>query len=742
MSCRGTCPGPDALRRLLDGTLSRQDQESCTDHMDSCPGCQEQLEGIATGGTNLSQIVESLHESEPPVHSGYWAAAQKVEAALEETFIPKAKPARRREIALDFLEPAVDSAYLGRLSHFDVMRIIGRGGMGVVLEAFDSKLQRNVAVKVLDPDLAQDEIARQRFCREARAAASVTHENVVAVHQVEKQAGQESLPYLVMQLISGESLEDRLAREKTLPPREIVRIGMQVAHGLAAAYAQGLIHRDIKPGNILLEDVHKNVKLTDFGLARATEDVRLTSTGFVSGTPMYMAPEQAMGEEADHRSDLFSLGAVMYEMAAGQPPFKGNSALAILKQISDTKHQPLREINPQIPEWLTDTIDRLLAKNPADRIQTAAHVAELLEYQYAMMKTFEDVPTVCQIEEEKQRVRQRWTLGLVGAGFLTLGILGGMFLSNRKPAGNPDVSPTSGVAAVVPSIEPLAVLSANSGTVWSVSFDPSGDTIAMGVEDGTVRVWDVATKSIETTFNAHRAAVWSSLFARHSDLLASGGDDSTIKLWNQSSSEPIKVFKQSNAVRSLAFSRDDQRLFSGDRDGTLRVWSLNSDEPLVEARQPSTIYSIAVSPDDETVATAGNDRVVRLWNAKNLTQKLTLEGHSGPVYSVSFNPAGSRLATVGWDKQIRIWDTGTGLLVKTWPGQSDDLWSVAYSPDGKKLASGGNDGAVRLWDAETGDLLTTFPGHKTAVHTIAFNHDGTRIASGGRDGAVRIWKVE
>ena len=736
------CPESDELRRLLEGTLSGERQQSCTEHMDSCSCCQSKLEGIATEGTNLSQIVESLHESEPPAHSGYWAAARKLEASLEETFIPKPASGRRRDVSLDFLEPATDSAYLGRLSHFDVMRVIGRGGMGVVLEAFDSKLQRNVAVKVLDPELAQDEVSRQRFCREARAAASVTHENVVAVHQVEKQASAGSLPYLVMQLISGESLEDRLARERTLPAREIVRIGMQVAHGLAAAYAQGLIHRDIKPGNILLEDVHQNVKLTDFGLARATEDVKLTSTGFVSGTPMYMAPEQAMGEEADHRSDLFSLGAVMYEMAAGRPPFTGNSALAILKQISDTKHQPIRELNPLIPDWLAETIDRLLAKDPADRIQSATHVAELLEYQYAMMKTFEDVPTVCQIEESRQRVRQRWTMGLIGSGFLTIGLLFGMLLANRSKTSTSADSSISTLVAATPTTEPIAVLSANSGTIWSVAFDSASRMIAMGVEDGSVRLWDLQRKSVQSTFNAHRAAVWSSLFARHSDLLATGGDDGLIKLWNPAKSEPLKVLEHPNAVRSMAFSHDDKLLFSGDRDGGLRVWTLDSDQAPAEGRQPSAIYSIAVSPDDETLATGGSDKIVRLWNARSLTQKLLLEGHSGPVYCVSFNNDGHRLASVGWDKQVRIWDAGTGLLIKTWNGQGDDIWGVAYSPDGKKLATGGNDGAVRLWNSETGELQASFVGHRTAVHTLAFNPDGTQLASGGRDGAVRIWKVE
>ncbi|WP_397571163.1 WD40 repeat domain-containing serine/threonine protein kinase [Schlesneria sp. T3-172] len=725
-----TCPRAEELRQLLNGTLSGERQQSCTEHMDVCKGCQTTLEVLATEGTDLSSVVGSLRESAPPANSGYWKAVEQVEAVLEETLVPKVS-VLKRDVSLDFLEPPVDAAYLGRISHFDVMRVLGRGGMGVVLEAFDSHLQRNVALKVLDPDLAEDDIARQRFCREARAAASITHENVVAVHQVER-SGANGLPYLVMQLITGESLEQRLTREKSMSMREVVRIGMQVANGLAAAYAQGLIHRDIKPGNILLEQSNDRVKLTDFGLARATEDVKLTRSGFVSGTPLYMAPEQAMGEEPDHRSDLFSLGAVMYEMVAGQPPFTGNSALAILKRISDTKHQSLRELNPEVPGWLADTIDQLLAKKPSDRIQSATHLAELLEFQLALMKTSEDVPTVCRIEASKEAARQRWISAAIGVGFLSLGLLGGMLIANR-----PSVSTAPSSAT-----KPLAVLSANSGTVWSVAFSPSSDLLAMGVEDGSVRIWDVQSRSVKSTLNAHRAAVWSAQFTRKGDLLATAGDDGLIKLWDLTFSEPKITFENPHAVRSIVFSHDDQVLYAGNKDGGIKAWSLETNQSVAQAHQPSAIYALAISPDNETLASSGSDKVVRLWNARNLTQKLLLEGHSGPVYGLAFNHDGHQLASVGWDKMIRIWDADSGLLLRSWDGKGDDIWGVAYSPDGKRLATGGHEGVVKLWNPETGQLLDEFLGHKIAVHNLKFNQDGHLLASGGRDGTVRIWKIE
>ncbi len=729
-----TCPQTDELRQLLSNDLSGERQQECAEHMDSCTCCQAKLEEIATDGTNLSSVVKHLHEADPLATSAYWPALKALDADVHPA-VTLQSPARVRDTSLTFLQPATDAAYLGRIAHFDVMRLLGRGGMGVVLEAFDSKLQRHVAIKVLDPELANDELARQRFCREARAAASVTHENVVAVHQVES-AGENGLPYLVMQLIAGETLEQRLKREKKLPVKEIVRIGMQAARGLAAAHAQGLIHRDIKPANILLEPPNDRVKLTDFGLARIMEDVKLTRTGFVTGTPLYMAPEQALGEQADPRSDLFSLGAILYEMTAGQTPFTGNSALAILKQIAEVKHRPLRELDPDVPEWLAETVDDLLAKKPADRYQTATDLVEVLEYAWAHLITSTgDLPAVCQVEMKRRSTRNRVILGAIGSVVLVVGLLGGI-LSGR-------LMPSRGTVtnAEVSSAEPIAVLSANAGSVWSVSFDSTSETVVMGVEDGSVRLWDLPTKSVKATLDAHRGVVWASRFSPDGQFLATAGDDGLLKLWKPPQTQPLQVFEHPNAVRGVAVARDGQLIFAGDRQGGLHVWSPNSTEPLVEAEQPGAVYAVAISPDNETLATAGSDKIVRLWNAKTLAQKLPLAGHAGPIYGLSFGKDGKWLASAGWDKTVRIWDTGSGQLLKSWEGDTGDIWAIAFSPDGAKLATAGQDGAVKLWDPETGKLLATYLGHNTTVHTIAFNQDGTLLASGGRDGSARIWRV-
>src|SRR5262249_51410538 len=261
------------------------------------------------------------------------------------------------------------------LGHYEVLEVVGQGGMGVVLKGYEPLLRRLVAIKVLASALAGSEAARQRFIREARSAAAVCHHHVVAVYGVAEADG---LPYLVMQYVAGESLQTRLDREGALEIEEAVRIGLQTALGLAAAHAQGLIHRDIKPANLLLEGGSR-VKITDFGLARMIDDLPLTQDGVLAGTPEDMAPEQARGQAVDHRADLFSLGSVLSAACTGTSPFRGPSAVAVLRQVSDEAPAPVRSLNPDVPAWLESLIDRLMAKGPADRFQGAAEVAALLE---------------------------------------------------------------------------------------------------------------------------------------------------------------------------------------------------------------------------------------------------------------------------------------------------------------------------------------------------------------------------
>lgn len=329
------------------------------------------LDGACAGNTELRKCVEELLVAhDRPDHLLDRPATEHIAAA--------------GGVSLDFLEASTKPESLGRLGHYEVIETVGQGGMGIVLRAFDEKLHRIVAIKTLMPALASNDAARQRFVREARAAAAVSHDNVIAIYAVEDDG---PIPYLIMQFIEGCSLQQKIERVGPLPLKEILRLGVQIAEGLAAAHRHGLIHRDIKPANILLENGIERVKITDFGLARTVDDASLTGSGYIAGTPAYMSPEQANGERLDHRSDLFSLGSVLYTLCAGHPPFRAESSMAVLKRVCEETPRSLRDLNPDLPEWLQALIVKLQAKLPAERFASAAEVAALLSRRLAQFGT-------------------------------------------------------------------------------------------------------------------------------------------------------------------------------------------------------------------------------------------------------------------------------------------------------------------------------------------------------------------
>ncbi len=276
-----------------------------------------------------------------------------------------------------FLAPAQSPDELGRLGPYRVLRVLGSGGMGVVFQAEDPQLQRLVALKAMLPGLAATDSAKQRFLREARAAAALKHDHVVTIHQVGEDRG---APFLAMEFLEGEPLDERLKREGKLPPADVLRIGREMAEGLAAAHERGLIHRDVKPANVWLEGKKARVKILDFGLARTSSDeTHLTRTGAIVGTPAYMAPEQAQGKTVEPRSDLFSLGCVLYRMATGETPFHGPDAISTLVAVVNEKPAPPVALNVELPAELSDFIMQLLAKDPKERPESAEMVADHLD---------------------------------------------------------------------------------------------------------------------------------------------------------------------------------------------------------------------------------------------------------------------------------------------------------------------------------------------------------------------------
>jgi len=341
------------LQQLLLVDEDSRALDDVSSHVDECPRCQNRLVELAASTDRWTETRDLLSDADVAAVDSDKLATQK----------------------LDFLSPPSHPEMLGRMGRYEIEKVVGAGGMGVVLKGHDGELNRPVAIKVLAPHLAHNGMARQRFAREGRAAAAVVHEHVVPIYGVDSDA---DLPFLVMHYVAGQSLQHRVDHEGQLPVADILRIGIQMAAGLSAAHAQGVIHRDIKPSNILLEQTVERVLITDFGLARAADDASLTQTGILAGTPHYMSPEQANGEPVDHRSDLFSLGSVLYFMATGRQPFRAERAMAVLNRICNQDHRPVWEINPEIPNELCDVIDQLLEKKPRSRFSDAAQIQATL----------------------------------------------------------------------------------------------------------------------------------------------------------------------------------------------------------------------------------------------------------------------------------------------------------------------------------------------------------------------------
>jgi eukaryotic-like serine/threonine-protein kinase len=356
-------------RVLLNADEATAEFAETARHLEACPRCRERLTELSGAEGLVKEVCETLRDGGEPTLERKEGPASIVVSV--EPLLGEDTPIDCETVSLDFLEPASHPEMLGRIGRYEVERLIGAGGMGVVMKAYDTELHRVVAIKVLLPHLATSSAARRRFAREAKAAAAVVHEHVIPIYDVESDV---SLPYLVMQFVPGHSLQARVDEQGPLEIKEVLRLARQAASGLAAAHAQGVVHRDVKPANILLEDSVDRVLLSDFGLARTVDDATLTRSGVLAGTPHYMSPEQASGQSVDQRSDLFSLGSAIYFMCTGRPPFRSESPMAVLNRICHEAHRPLDEVNPDVPIELAELVDRLLAKSPAERFATAQEV--------------------------------------------------------------------------------------------------------------------------------------------------------------------------------------------------------------------------------------------------------------------------------------------------------------------------------------------------------------------------------
>lgn len=393
----------DIYQQFLDNRLSSSKSNEVTRHVETCVDCQAKLEDLLQQDVGWNDLPTLLQTDDPTSPQGRcsWTGP---------------KPT--------FLKASDHSDSLGRFGRYEITEILGFGGMGLVMKGFDSALGRFSAIKVLAPHLATNAAARRRFAREAKSAAAVVHDHVVPIHTVNEEDG---LPYLVMPVIEGESLQQRVEEEGALSIVEVLRIGKQIASGLAAAHEQGLVHRDIKPANVLLEDGVERVLLTDFGLARAADDANMTQSGVLAGTPQYMSPEQAHGSDIDHRSDLFSLGSVLYFMCTAHAPFRAETTMGVLHRIGGDEPRSIRTVNEDVPRWFEAIVERLLEKDREHRFQSAEEVEQLLGRWLAYLQRPDAAPkppTPAPRRLVRKRDVNKWlALGLAGVAALALGLL-------------------------------------------------------------------------------------------------------------------------------------------------------------------------------------------------------------------------------------------------------------------------------------------------------------------------------
>ncbi len=431
------------LQILLGREEQSDDYRRVASHVESCARCQSRLDTLVHQDTDWWLEAKASWTEEPLPEPDSNQRTHSIVIELDREGLGD-DAIDFEPVRLDFLQRASHPELLGRLGRYEIERVIGQGGMGVVLKGFDTELHRVVAIKVLAPHLAHRASARRRFSREAQAAAAVVHPHVIPIFDVESET---DLPYLVMQYVAGHSLQSRVDERGPLPVEEALRIAQQTAAGLAAAHGQGLVHRDVKPANILLEESVDRVLLSDFGLARAVDDASLTRTGVITGTPFYMSPEQARGGAIDTRSDLFSLGSVLYFMLTGHSPFRTRGAMAVLNRICVENPRPIQEINPLVPWEVSELVERLLAKLPADRVQTAQQVEETL----AMLLTqLQSGSLTLRLRPQRRRLRLsqsgRWMALSMAALVVCMFLIGAYLLSRpgqplgRSISGSPDVS--------------------------------------------------------------------------------------------------------------------------------------------------------------------------------------------------------------------------------------------------------------------------------------------------------------
>ncbi|MFB6247128.1 MAG: protein kinase [Salinibacter sp.] len=669
---------------------------------------------------------------------------------------------------------------------YDIQKELGRGGMAIVYKAVQESLGRDVALKVLPQGMTHDRKMLERFHREARSAAQLNHPHIVTIFDEGELNG---VHYMAMEYLEGRNLHTIVQEQGPVSPEQGVTLLAPVAEALGYAHQEGTVHRDVKSSNVMVTDIGRPV-LMDFGIAYAGSDARLTQTGTVLGTPEYMSPEQARGNEVDARGDLYSLGVVLYEALTGELPHTGGHPMSVVYKVLHESYTPPRQYNEDVPEWLEQIIAKLLKKDPNERYQTGQAAAEALRSKDPGEPV--EVPSPSSGD------------GTAGSDEpVTVGSGSGQ--SSGEPAETqvyrpgendgeePEPSPVSESAAATdnaPGQEPtpestsptapepaatedpavdeeapdpistdgsgdnpqrqqlqvVRTLEGNADWVNAVSFSPDGQYALSGAPDRTIRLWEVVTSRKIQTFQGLAAQPISVALSPDGDRLVSETSDGVVRLWDVDSGEALRTLEdRSEAVLGATFSPDGRRVLSGGgASGTLHLWDTSTGD-LVRRFDDNdeAIFSVAFSPDGQYVLSgSGQSGTLKLWDTSTGGVVRTLDQgdwDSTYVFSVAFSPDGQYVLSGSDDMAARLWDVESGRLLRTFEGHSGLVIAVAFSPDGQYVLSGSSDMTVQLWKVDDGTLAYVFDGDAEGVNAIAFSPDGRYVLSGSKDEDVTLW---
>jgi WD40 repeat protein len=765
------CPAPDALSRLLTCQPGHPEREQLDQHLASCPRCRALVRaleaqaqpgpgGAGPAGAGPAEALVPAPAAQDgsagftaPGERSAWPSAPTGDGGGAERY--------------DFLAPAEGEGELGRLGPYRVLRVLGSGGMGVVFEAEDPALRRRVALKVMRRGFAAGAVARKRFLREARATAGLQHDHVVRVHKAGEDRG---VLWLAMQLLRGRTLEDRLRQDGRLPLPLAVRLGRELAEGLAAAHARGLLHRDVKPANVWLEEPGGRAKLLDFGLARdEAAAATLTHSGAVVGTPAYMAPEQVEGAAVDGRCDLFSLGCVLYRAATGRPAFRGETALAVVRAVAEDVPPAPHAIDPGLPEEFSALVMHLLEKRPEDRPPSAAAVAAALA---ALQERTAGPPPDTPRPPRRARANRRrvWAaaitllLAVIGGGLLVRAWTGGEEPDRGGPAqGNPldgwrraDIpaealawagqgDPTRAAPDLV-GVLGEARFRVEGITGWQ-AYSPDGSLLAVPAGSRVI-LFDASSGRRLRAFTGHEARVYRAAFAPDGKTLASASDDHTVRLWDVATGQQKRVLTgHRGMVRGLAYSRDGTMIASGGGDREIRIWNAATGD----LRQTLTAHKggvncLAFNHDGTALLSRAEDETARLWDVATGRSRDSVRSAGRGYGSVAYSPDGSLLA-VGGEKGFTVWEAGS--LRAVCSSTTTPAGFVTFLPDGKTLLTApvANPAGVarraRLWDARTGKEQRSFPLEGVEYWQLhALSPDGRTLSSMGEwDSLVLTYDV-